>query len=192
MSKFSTVEDAEFRESDVTGTTEDDIEEAELDLHVFVFTDCNYTKGDLMGRYLSTVKRLAKQVDGFHRAGAFELYHFQPVLVAKDVTAAVLEELPTLVGDKHVKAMVEEGELWITNLSTGGPHGAGVSNIAGQAEAWSNLLFDCRTGAVISSTNGRRGMAPDLAIQIAAPHLQPGVAQANLGMYFPLDLRILY
>lgn len=129
---------------------------------------------------MRAVKNLSKQVDDFKGGEVWEMYSFEPCLIAKGVTADILEELPTHVGDKYAKCVVNDGDLLITDLSTGGAHGAGVVEIVGQAREWSKLVFDIRCGATIKANNGQSGFAPDLVIQVAGNQLLAGVPHAHL------------
>lgn len=169
------------RDREDTDNTSDVIDDLGLEPQYCVSKRCDHNKGNVMERYVNAVESLSKQIDDFMLTGISEMYHFEPCLVARDVNAAVLEELPSLIGEKYVKCVVDSGNLLITDLGPGGAHGAGVAEIVGQAREWSKLVFDIRTNVVIKTDNNRSGFAPDLVIQVRAGQRQAGLSHAHLG-----------
>jgi hypothetical protein len=117
---------------------------------------------DLVGRYFRAVKLLSAMVDSVHG-----FYTFVPALIATSVDADVLLELPTQVKTKYVNSSVYDGNLYITDIGTGGPHASGVHELNFQAGMWNyalNRTFDITTDGIFRSEDNRKGSAPDLVI----------------------------
>jgi hypothetical protein len=152
-------------------------------------------QGDVNARYIAVAKNLRKQIRQFHatRIAEFETYAFPPVWVASDVDPAIMEELPTLVNDVHVKCELENGSLFIVNLSSAGQHAAGSNTINAQAFEWANRRFNVVSDSPIKfgAVNGRV-RAPDCVIQSrprgAGVYRRPGRCLHLMLIAFPLTL----
>ena len=126
---------------------------------------------------------MAQQIAKFHSEpeNEEEFYDFTPVLLAVGISGDVLEELPTLIGDMKVKLYVESSQLFLTDLSTGGAHAAGVSELQGQAWLWSKtsgfqVVSDC------VHRHGDNASAPDVVIEARPTYRPPGtVGSARVG-----------
>jgi len=139
------------------------------------------TDENLQTRYFKTVKALKREIDLFNTMGGTRMYLLDPVLLAEDVDADVLEELPSLVGDSHVKLVVRNRRLLITNLSGGSPHGCAVASINQQAGSWSRSAFSIMSDTTYASEDRNNGSAPDLVIEVPTANLPDGAGQQRLG-----------
>ena len=145
-------------------------------------TDCYELHGDLVSRYFEAVYSLRSDIEGFYEEGTAEAYDFEPILIATGVEATVLEELPSLVGDSKVKCKVENSQLFITNLSNGNAHGAGVAEITRQTAAWAVAGGFLVTNDATVNFGPGSGRAPDLLLSVHPAHLLAGQEHHRMSM----------
>lgn len=144
---------------------------------------CDMDQPDLLQRYYSAVNRLRTDIMRFHESRhilKLETYEVAPVLIAENVNGSVLEQLPTLVGDMHVKCVVRGTRLFITNLCTGDAHGAGVAELVGQARAWSGSRFMIKTATNFTTWEGDT-TAPDLVLEVPISRRAPNAGPSRVG-----------
>lgn len=136
---------------------------------------------DILENYFKAVKKIKYNIEAWESMDRFEMYNLQPVLIADRVPSSILDELPSLVSGYHVKSVVRNHKLYITNLSNGTAHGIGVSHLNYQAGAWNrSLLFTTLTDATLHTNNGADGSSPDLVISIVPQHRAPGDLSGRL------------
>lgn len=139
------------------------------------------TDPNLQSRYFKTVKALKREIALFNTMGGTRMYALSPVLLASDVDADVLDEFPSLVGDCHVKLVVRNRCLLITNLSTGDAHGCAVTSAVQQAGSWSRNVFSVKSDTTFKSEDRNNGSAPDLVLEVPPANLPDGAQQQRLG-----------
>jgi len=116
--------------------------------------------------YLYYTTLAIKHLESFVKPGVE--FNFTPILVAENLSPDILNELPTMVKNYHVKSQVIEGRLFILALSCGPVHGAGVANLLEQMGSWRSghstpQLFSSTTDSTYA--NGHSSAAPDVVLK---------------------------
>lgn len=129
--------------------------------------DCKWR--NLVSRFFVACKLLAASIEA-----SAHPYFIVPVIIARDVTCEALEELPNLYKSYRVKCGFADGQIFIYELSSSGPHARAVNSVVHQANMWNRdnqsrfaVTSDCYAGLHGDST------APDLIVQVGnyvAPH----------------------
>jgi hypothetical protein len=136
---------------------------------------------DLGERYTNTVKRIARRIE---KACLYcDVYRLQPVLVARDVDANLLESLPSVVNGYHVQSYIEKGIFFITGLSTSPPHAGGVGAFNNQARNWNSAgrnRFDIFSDATSKFGEEASG-APDMVLTVPEKYSLPGTPRRTVG-----------
>ena len=130
---------------------------------------------DIVGNYFAAVRATVAKLRRFFEEPDMveQLYDMDPVLVAEGVDSSALESLPSLFGPYRVKRVVEEGSLFILDLSTGPHHATAAGNIVQQGGNYSTSMTNCRVLAQPDSTAVFPG-CPDFALVAATRFTTPG------------------
>lgn len=108
-------------------------------------------------------------------------YEFEPIVIASDIDASILEALTTSVSDYHVHCVVLNGQLIITNLSTGYPHAGGVRSILTQAANWNSRGRFAPYSDANTRFSRTAASAPDLTLSIDKKYALPGAGRRSAG-----------
>lgn len=129
---------------------------------------------DIVHNYFAAVRAITRKLRQFDEPDLNQLlYELNPVLVAEGVHNDVVEILPNPVGFYHVKTVVENGSLFILDLSASAYHSSVATNVASQggiyasSDAGNTLLAQADSTAVYPG-------CPDLALVAAPLHTPPG------------------
>lgn len=143
-------------------------------------------KLDLLPRYELAVQRIITKIKGN------EDYFLSPVLLASDVDASVLEELPSRIRGYRVNCTVMSGALYITGLSTGPPHAGGVGAFNQQARNWNTRnRFDIFSDAVSKFGDEAAG-APDMVITVPEKYTPAGAgSRRTVGKIYQYTIFLL-
>lgn len=155
-----------FKKSRTLSDVTCDVSDPESE-EIIISVKANF-KVDLLLRYELAVQRIILKIKDN------EDYVLTPVLLACNVNASVLEELPSQVRGYRVKCKVLSGALYITGLSTGPPHAGGVGGFNQQARNWNaRNYFDIFSDAVSRFGEEASG-APDMIITVPSKYTPVG------------------
>lgn len=136
----------------------------------------NYQIEDVDERFERASKDAIRAVERVSGA-----YNFEPIVVATGVDCALLDNLCTSIAGFHIHVQIVDGNLLITNISTGYPHAGGVKSIIAQSSNWN----DRGRFAAYSDANtkfGRRAAgAPDLTLSVDKRYVLPGAGRRSAG-----------
>jgi hypothetical protein len=176
------MEETAQRNSDVSWTTAEVSSDEENQPLVTIKGDAKVPaegEGDVIARYFAVAKSLRAQILRFRKNNVFQIYDFPPALVARDVNADILDDLPTLVVDMHVKSEVRDGSLFIINLNGGDGHGSGVLEMGKQVGIWCQYYFVAKIDTTLKySDNNAR--SPDIVVEVKGTHRAPGGRRRRL------------
>ena len=143
---------------------------------IFVRVKASTRVADQTERFMEVARRAIKKI-----VACEEDYYFERILVSSGVDSSVLEELPSLVNGFFVRMMVQNGNLYITELSSGAPHAAGVGSIIFQASTWNvRNRFDILSGA-ISHFGEESSGAPDMVLTVPKKYAAAGQVRQTVG-----------
>jgi hypothetical protein len=149
------------------------------DYLVIIGFNCDLTRGGLIARFMRSVKRIARWIQRAEGSG----YSLAPVLIADDLVEGVEISLPKNVMGYTVKVWVDGHKLFIVELSSGDPHGAGVQEIVGQSYAWDvNRVWAMRSYSKIFIGDGPNNTSsPDLVVAIPPQYAAAGQGFGKVG-----------
>jgi hypothetical protein len=162
-----------------TTTVEDD----DLD---FIGYICDLNEGTLLERYTRSVLYLARSVARTKGSG----YLFLPVMIANDIDDEAEVTLPKTIAGYRVRIVVENKCLFVTELTAGDPHGAGVVKIVSQTATWNaNCIWAiCSDSKNTVGGGPNKGSSPDLVIAIPSHFAAAGQNLGRVGKYYSIKL----
>lgn len=137
--------------------------DGEGDLDIIEYK-CDLTQGNLLERYIRSVKQLAKLIERAGDSG----YWLEPVLIAVNMVEDFEISLPKSVAGFRVKVRVDGNCLFIVELSAGDAHDAGVCHLISQTGSWnSDNLWSIRSDSQINvGCWSTKTSSPDLVAAI--------------------------